>query len=267
MTLTAAQAGTWLQRWDAQQEYYIADREERFAVIGDVLAAALGEREPTASDAGPVVLDLGCGPGSLSARLAGRLPGARLIGLDNDPLLLALGAARYPGIEFVDADLTGPNWPRRVPGTVDAAVSTTALHWLPTEALHALYVRLGELIRPGGVFVNGDHQGLGTPALDRLAVAVRNGRAARAGVSGNEQWAAWWDAVLAVPAFAELATARERRQRTSVGTQHADAHDEHSHGSNGLSVAEHADALRAAGFTEVATVWQCGDDQVLVAVR
>ncbi|OLT16976.1 hypothetical protein BJF78_13655 [Pseudonocardia sp. CNS-139] len=64
-------AAAWIDRWDAQQTRYIADREERFAVIGDVVAHALGP----AGD--PVVLDVGCGPGSLSARLAHRLPGAR----------------------------------------------------------------------------------------------------------------------------------------------------------------------------------------------
>ena len=33
-----AVATAWLRRWDAQQEHYIADRELRFTVIGDVLA-------------------------------------------------------------------------------------------------------------------------------------------------------------------------------------------------------------------------------------
>jgi trans-aconitate methyltransferase len=35
------------------------------------------------------VLDLGCGPGSLAGRLAARLPTAEIIGLDQDPVLLA----------------------------------------------------------------------------------------------------------------------------------------------------------------------------------
>ena len=64
IVLDAGAAAEWVARWDAQQEGYIADREERFAVLGDAVAAAL------ADVAEPVVVDLGCGPGSLSARLA-----------------------------------------------------------------------------------------------------------------------------------------------------------------------------------------------------
>ncbi|MGH3972907.1 MAG: hypothetical protein ACRDS9_06235 [Pseudonocardiaceae bacterium] len=61
-------ATTWITRWDAQQTRYIADREERFAVIGDVVTRVVGD------SLAPVVLDIGCGPGSLAERLAARLP-------------------------------------------------------------------------------------------------------------------------------------------------------------------------------------------------
>ena len=73
----------WLERWDAQQRTYVPEREERFAVIADVVAAVAGDR--------PRVLDLGCGPGSLSLRLLDRLPGASVVAVDADPVLLTLG--------------------------------------------------------------------------------------------------------------------------------------------------------------------------------
>lgn len=246
--LDRAVAELWLDRWDAQQERYVADREERFAVITDLVREATGDA--------PTVLDLGCGPGSLSARVRSRLPGARVIGVDADPLLLALARARYPEISFADADLTDQDWPRKagVPDEVDAVVSTTALHWMPRDALEALYGRLGELVRPGGVFVNGDHLNPGTEGLNRLARHVRKCRAERAGVTGNEEWQAWWDAVQEDARLAELVDERSRR---------AIEHD----GGNDVSVTEHADLLRKAGFSEVGVVWQSGDDTVLVAVR
>lgn len=54
--------------------------------------------------AGHTVLDLGCGPGAVAARLAGR--GARVIGIDRDPDLLALARARCPNrCRFIEADL------------------------------------------------------------------------------------------------------------------------------------------------------------------
>src|SRR5947209_9044582 len=129
-TLDRALADAWIRRWDTQQELYIADREERFAVIGDVVARA------TEGTAEPVVLDLGCGPGSLSGRLAERLPGARIVGVDNDPLLLTLARSHYgERVRFVDADLSTSDWIGAVPDRLAAAVSTTALHWLDAEPL------------------------------------------------------------------------------------------------------------------------------------
>jgi SAM-dependent methyltransferase len=246
-TLDAELAETWVRRWDAQQEFYIADREERFAVIGDVVAHALGSSG--------VVVDLGCGPGSLAGRLAERLPGARIVGVDADPVLLALARGRYgSAVEFVDADLTGSEWLSLVPTVLDAAVSTTALHWLDPDQLADVYRALAKRLRPGGVFVNGDHLTLGEPALDELSVVVRDGRSARAGVTENEDWTGWWDAVGTEPALADLLGERSRR---------AVAH----HGSNRLSVTEHRDLLRSAGFRSAGPVWQTGDDHVLVAIR
>lgn len=248
-TLDAQLARSWVDRWDAQQEFYVTDREERFAVIGDLVAHAL---DPATS---PVVLDLGCGPGSLSARLVQRLPGARVIGVDADPLLLALAQARYgDAIEFVDADLTADGLPEQVPASIDAAVSTTALHWLDPEPLAALYRALAARIRPGGVFVNGDHMPATDPAVRELGRVVQQGRLRRSGVTGNEDWQQWWDAVQAEPRLAELLTRRSDR---------AVAH----HGSNSLSATEHGDLLLAAGFRAAGPVWQSGDDTVLVAIR
>jgi trans-aconitate methyltransferase len=251
-TLDAQFARSWVSRWDAQQEHYIAAREERFAVIGDVVAEVL---RPTKPVVGATVLDLGCGPGSLSARLADRLPGLRVIGVDSDPLLLALGRARYGyRVEFVDADLAADDLPEQVPPVLDAAVSTTALHWLNPEPLAALYRTLAARLRPGGVFVNGDHMPANDPALRDLARLVRESSVKRAGLDDREDWAQWWAAAQAEPELAELITARGER---------AIAH----HGSNSLSPAEHGELLLAAGFRSVGPVWQSGDDTVLVAIR
>jgi len=247
-TLEPELAGTWVSRWDAQQELYVADREERFAVIGDVVERALAGVPGT-------VLDLGCGPGSLAGRLAARLPGSRVIGVDSDPLLLALGTARYgDGVEFVDADLAGSAWLDHMPDVLDAAVSTTALHWLDPAPLYDVYTALAARLRPGGVFVDGDHFTLGDPALDDLTTHVRGARARRAGVTENEDWTAWWAAAGRDPALTTLIGQRSER---------AVAH----HGSNELAVSRHAELLHKAGFGSVGTVWQCGDDFVLVAVR
>jgi SAM-dependent methyltransferase len=236
-----------MKRWDAQQERYIADREERFAVVCDVVESAL-----TAVPE-PVILDLGCGPGSLAARLRERLPHATIIGIDSDPLLLGLARAHYGStVTWVDADLAATSWQEHVPAEIHAAVSTTALHWLSPDRLAELYRAVNARMAPGGVLVNGDHMRSGDTRIDELATVVRDGRAARAGVVDNEDWRTWWDAIQADPDVAGLTQARADRSG--------------SHQGNTLTVAEHANLLRAAGFSSAGPVWQVGDDNVLVAL-
>jgi SAM-dependent methyltransferase len=243
-------ATRWLQRWDAQQERYVPDREERFRVVIDVVRAATGGERAR-------VVDLGCGPGSLSQRLTEALPEARVVGVDADPLLLGLGRANAnPRVRLIEADLANPGWPDAtgLPGPWDAAVSSTALHWLTPTDLSQLYRILAENLRPGGVFVNADNMGLGQPALDGLADAVREARTRRVGTEANEEWSTWWQALHEDD---ELAPLIDARSNTAIA---------HS-GENGLTVWQHAELLRQAGFAEAGPVWQFGDDHVLVAVR
>src|ERR1700722_18318805 len=154
--LDSSAARVWIDRWDAQQQVYLPDREERFTALIDAVAEAAGRADP-------LILDLGCGPGSLAVRLLRHLPDATVIAIDNDPLLLALGRAARAGeagsLSFAELDLAEPGWSAmlRLGRQVDAAVSTTALHWLAPAALAGLYAEVGEVLRPGGLLLNGDH--------------------------------------------------------------------------------------------------------------
>lgn len=248
---TIQQARHWLDRWDRQQETYMPDREERFAVIADVVAATCGPE--------PLIVDLGVGPGSLSVRLLDRLPGARVVGIDADPLLLGLARTAYGdrrGLRLVDHDLRLPGWfeALRLDRAPDAFVSTTALHWLTREELSDVYATCGAQVRDGGVLVNGDHLYDTSPRLATLTRDVRERRAVRAGTTGDEDWEAWWDAVRAAPELSDLTAMRGPK-----GVEH--------HVDDIPTVEDHVAALRAAGFGAVGSVWQHGDDRVLVAIR
>ena len=59
-------ARDWIERWDRQQEESLPDREDRFTALID--AVQEGTERPD-----PIVLDIGCGPGSLAVRLLARL--------------------------------------------------------------------------------------------------------------------------------------------------------------------------------------------------
>jgi SAM-dependent methyltransferase len=248
-------AVAWIGSWDTQQREFMPEREERFTALIDAVAEATGHAEP-------LVLDLGCGPGSLSVRLLDRLPGATVIAVDADPLLLALGRAAWagrPGLRFADLDLRDPGWAAQLglDRPVDAVVSTTALHWLPPAALAALYAEVATVLRPGGLLLNGDHlreDETRAPTLARLGRALVE-REVRRHPDSGETWSGWWAAVRADSALAGLAARRDQR---GIDTEH--------HGSPAGLLATHVEALRKAGFTEIGTLWQFGDNRLLCGV-
>jgi SAM-dependent methyltransferase len=249
----------WIERWDRQQEESLPDREERFTALIDAVEEGTGRPDP-------LVLDIGCGPGSLGVRLLERLPRATVIGIDADPVSLALGQAAYrdvPGLRLTDLDLRVPGWSARLdldPRTdVDAAVSTTALHWLPEQELRAMYIELATVLRPGGLLLDGDHFMLDasqSPTLARLDLAMRQREDQRRFPGGHsESWSGWWEAVAADPTLSGHVAERQRRQ---VEAGH--------HGTESSQLATHVEALRAAGFAEVGTLWQRGDNRLLCGV-
>ncbi len=251
MSLHAEAARSWMSRWDRQQESYLPDREQRFALIAEIVALTADRlRRPA-----PLVLDLGCGPGSLSARIRQRLPQARFVGVDSDPLLLGLAGANYPWLELVDRDLRTHDWTAALPaGPFDAIISTTALHWLRHEELAALYADLAGLLRPGGVFVNGDYMPADQRVLDELGERLRLRNVLWTGKANREDWTAWWAAVHDAPELAELVA--ERGERSLEHNQDGE-----------VGFDEQAGLLRAQGFAEVGPLWQFGSDRILVGIR
>jgi SAM-dependent methyltransferase len=244
----------WLRRWDRQQTRYLPAREARFAVMFDAVEALLPPEF--------VALDLGSGPGSLSQRLVERFPQARVIAVDQDPVLRAMaqGALGDLGgrVRWVDANLREPSWRERIGvQSVDVALSTTALHWLPPAQLVRLYTELGTLIRRDGLFLNGDHMAYapGMEPVARVQELVRLREERTAEQSGAESWRGWWDALRAEPALGTLFAEQERRAAEGV------------HGDFELTYELHAAALGNAGFRSVGVLWQHLDNRVLLAVR
>lgn len=95
------------------------------------------------------VVDLGCGPGNLTATLAERWPGARVVGLDSSAEMLARAAAlaeEIPALTFEQADIAA--W-LPAPET-DVVVSNAALQWVPGH--QELMRRWLEALRPGAWF-------------------------------------------------------------------------------------------------------------------
>ena len=206
----------WIPRWELQQQGSLPDREDRFTALIDAVEEAAGRPDP-------LVLDLGCGPGSLSVRLLDRIPAAPVVAVDADPVLLALARAAYgqrDGLRFADVDLRSNGWSAALglDRPADAAVSTTALHWLRPDALHLMYARLATVLRPGGLLLDGDHlkdDAAAVPTLARLGRVLIEREEQRRFPDGlPETWSGWWEAIKEDPALAAPLAEREQRRLT-----------------------------------------------------
>ena len=120
--------------WDPTQ--YQKFQAERSAPFFDLLA--LVEVRPNLK-----VVDLGCGTGELTRKLAGALPNSDVTGLDNSPQMLDKAAAlSTPNLRFEQGDQS------QLTGDWDLIFSNAALQWSENHAelIPYLYRRL----KPGG---------------------------------------------------------------------------------------------------------------------
>lgn len=92
------------------------------------------------------VVDLGCGPGNLTATLAQRWPGAGVIGLDSSEEMVAKANADHhlPNLSFELADIA--TW-MPSPDT-DVIVSNAALQWVPGH--QSMMAKWLAALKPGG---------------------------------------------------------------------------------------------------------------------
>ncbi|MGW0415086.1 class I SAM-dependent methyltransferase [Streptomyces collinus] len=250
-TGTGTDWAAWQESWDRQQEWYMPDREERFRIMLDMVEALVGTA--------PRVLDLACGTGSITARLLARFPAATSTGVDLDPALLAIARGTFEGddrVSFVTADLKDPDWPALLPyASYDAVLTATALHWLHSEPLAALYGRVAGLVRDGGVFMNADHMiEESTPRINAAERALRHARMDQAKRDGALDWAEWWQLAQADPVLAGP-TAR----RFEIYGEHADG--------DMPSARWHARVLCERGFAEARPVWCSPSDTLLLALK
>lgn len=121
-----------------------------------------------------VIVDVGCGTGSLAVLLSRAEPGARVIGVDPDPAVLAVARrkALAAGVspdwrvgmgDALEAILGGER--------VDTAVSSLVLHQCPMAVKRGVLASMHAVLRPGGKVVIADF-GEQRTALMRLAFRV-----------------------------------------------------------------------------------------------
>ncbi|MDB5322498.1 MAG: Methyltransferase type 11 [Phycisphaerales bacterium] len=122
--------------WDAN--HYDAAHSYVWTLAADLIELLAPQR-------GERVLDLGCGTGHLTAKIAER--GAVVVGIDASAEMVRQAQENYPGLSFRVGDATS----FEVDEPVDAVFSNATLHWV--KDARGAAGRIVRALRPGGRLV------------------------------------------------------------------------------------------------------------------
>ncbi|WP_181805686.1 class I SAM-dependent methyltransferase, partial [Streptomyces shenzhenensis] len=143
--------------YDKEAAAYDATRggEARAGAAADAVLTLIPDRAPgsggTENPGRPArLLDLACGTGIVTRRLAAARPALRVTGADRAPGMARMAATRLPGAVLL-ADS------RRLPfagATFDAVTTIWLLHLMADATeVHAIVAECARVLRPGGVYV------------------------------------------------------------------------------------------------------------------
>ncbi len=112
--------------WNPQQYgKFQSAREQPFHDVVALLRSASSLR----------IVDLGCGPGSLTKRLAERFTDADVVGVDSSaPMLVEANKLKSPRLTFMQGTVESFAEGGVVGGAFDVILSNAALHWVPDHA-------------------------------------------------------------------------------------------------------------------------------------
>lgn len=236
-------------------------RLDRMEGILDALAAS--HRRPKR------ILELGTGPGPLTARILKRFPDARVVEVETDPVLLRVArlALRPYGsrVSWLLADLREKSWAEHLPVQgFDAVVSSLTLHWFEREEIRGIYREARRLLRPNGVLLNGDY--LPSSRVPRRFAAEGMEAQGSTEVVHHEArlrafkrgWKKWWETVSAEPSLSGAMEERRVRMPGSIPPRRTGGPE------IPVSLEGHRKMLHDAGFRETHVTWHAGEMRVLL---
>jgi len=128
--------------------------------------------ERLASAAAPArILEVGCGEGQMTTRLAQTFPRAEILGVDISPRVGRLCSAPAPGVRFRCATLA--QLVAEGPAPFDLITLCDVLHHVPPAERMALLAAVRQLCAPGGCFVLKDWERRQTPIHWACALSDR----------------------------------------------------------------------------------------------
>ncbi len=129
-----------MPRWDPGD--YARNSQAQATWAGELIAKlGLGGDE--------TILDIGCGDGKITARLAELVPGGAVVGLDSSADMIAFARSEFPpdlrpNLSFVVGDASALDLEQHF----DVVFSNAALHWIIDH--HPVLKGIRRCLRPGG---------------------------------------------------------------------------------------------------------------------
>ncbi len=140
-TAVGVGGGRWIPEWDGAA---YARNTAHHRVYDDRFLAPLELRGDER------VLDVGCGSGDFTAKVAAVVPDGSVVGIDAQPSMLdqARRVARdNQSFELVAAQDIAGAFPAEV---FDVVISRATLHWVPAADHPVVLAGMGSVLRPGG---------------------------------------------------------------------------------------------------------------------
>jgi SAM-dependent methyltransferase len=141
-----------VKKYDYHQSLIVEQKEEMLSNIVRIVNYFYQAR----SMDNPKVLDVGCGPGTLSTRILERIPDSLVFGIDSSEEMIDaanknLSVNRFFG--YVGNFNTNEFWLPEIDITYDFIVSSIALHYLSDERREPFFREVYNHLGIGGVFV------------------------------------------------------------------------------------------------------------------
>jgi len=216
----------------------VPGRGEVLTLIATLVAAQASIR--------PSVLDLGCGLGDVTMAILERTPDATATLVDLSAEMLKRAGERFADdgrVRLLEHDLN-LGLPRALAGSqFDAVVSCFTFHHVEPENRVTLYEQIRGVLRPGGLFINGDRVRGESPSM---------------GTWEFDHWIDWM-------------TARARKQygssRTAAEIRQRQLEMDHELGDKPASIWAMRDGLKQAGFAHVDCLYKNQITAVIVALN
>jgi SAM-dependent methyltransferase len=161
MTMTASDEPEYLTATRAAYDTVAANYATRLADALDsnpfdraVLALYADLVRSAASGGRTRVVEIGCGPGRITAHLAGL--GLDMLGIDLSPAMIEQARSRHPDLEFRVGDMTAPDL---LPGDAAGLVAWYSLIHIPPAEHPAVLTGFRRALAPGGHLLLAFHAG------------------------------------------------------------------------------------------------------------